>query len=163
MGAPEHWDTPWLRDRVVETSLAWIGTPVIVLPAEPRLAAVRHAVLGWKPSPEATRAVHDLVHLCDPRARIDVVIATDSEGDPAASNGDEVRRHLVRHGFEVVIHTVPLAGDSEAEAIHGFALDARADLLAVGGFGHSRVREVVLGGVTRELVRTPALPVMFSH
>lgn len=165
IGAPGHWQTPWLRRRVIETSILSSGTPTMLAPSEPRLTAVRRAVLGWKPSPEANRAVHDLVRFCEPGAHIDVVMAVDRERERerAGRDGEEVRRHLMRHGLDTELHILPTDGMSEADVVHGFAMRSRADLLAVGGFGHSRVREIVLGGVTRSLIADASVPVMLSH
>ena len=163
IGSPAHWQTPWLRRRVIETSILSSGTPTLIVPPERKLTAVRHAVLGWKPSPEANRAVHDLVRFSEPGARIDVVIAQESHRERTESDGEEVRRHLTRHGFDVALHVIPTDGMSEAEVVHSFAMRSHADLLAIGGFGHSRVHEIVFGGVTRALIADAAVPVMLSR
>jgi nucleotide-binding universal stress UspA family protein len=163
IGAPEYWQNPWLRERVIETCILSSGTPTLLMPLESRLATVRRAVLGWKPSPEAIRAVHDLVQVCEPGAHIDIVIATQGGQGGAERDGHEVQRHLLRHGFDVAVHVIANDGRDDAEVVRGFAMRAQADLLAVGGFGHTRIREVILGGVTRELVRDAAVAVMLSH
>lgn len=163
IGAAENWQTPWLRRRVIETSILSSGTPTLLVPSEPRVTAVRHAVLGWKPSPEASRAVHDLVRFCEPGAHIDVVMAVDGKRERAERDGEEVRRHLTRHGLDIDLHILPTDGMNEADVVHSFAMRSRADLLAAGGFGHSRVREIVLGGVTRSLIADASIPVMLSH
>lgn len=163
IGSPEYWQTPWLRRRVIETSILASGTPTLIVPPEVSLAPVRRVVLGWKPSPEANRAVHDLVRFSEPRAHVDVVIAEERRRESAGSDGEEVRRHLTRHGFDVALHVIPTDGMSEAEVIHSFAMRSHADLLAIGGFGHSRVHEIVFGGVTRALIADAAVPVMLSR
>lgn len=163
IGADEHWQTPWLRRRVIETSILSSGTPTMLVTPTPRLSAVRHAVLGWKPSPEANRAVHDLVRFSEPGAHIDVVMAVDGKRERAERDGAEIQRHLARHGLETGLHILPTDGMSEADVVHSFAMRSRADLLAVGGFGHSRVREIVMGGVTHSLITEASVPVMLSH
>ncbi|MCW3848187.1 universal stress protein [Sphingomonas sp. LB-2] len=163
IGPPESWQTPWLRRRVIETSILSSGTPTLVVPPAAALVPVRRAVLGWKASPEANRAVHDLVSFAEPGAHIDVVMAVDVNREHAAKDGEELRRHLVRHGFDVGLHILPTDGMSEGDVVHAFAMRSRAELLAVGGFGHSRIREIVLGGVTRCLIADAVVPVMFSH
>ena len=163
IGSDGHWHTPWLRRRVIESAILSSGTPTLVVPSEPRLAAVRHAVLGWKPSPEARRAVHDRVRFSETGAHIDVVIALEGDRARAVQDGEEVRRHLMRHAFDVELHVIPTDSMSEADVVHGFALRSRADLLAIGGFGHSRVREIVLGGVTHGLIADTEVPLMLSH
>lgn len=160
IGAEAHWETSWLRRRVIETSILASGTPTLILPSGRGLGAVRHAVLGWKPSPEANRAVHDLVGIAEARARIDIVIVDQDAGKDA---GDEVSRHLFRHGLRPELHRLDSDGLDDASVLHGFALRSRADLLAIGGFGHSRLREIVLGGVTRDLIADAEVPVMLSR
>ncbi|MEZ0243006.1 MAG: universal stress protein [Sphingomonas sp.] len=163
IGAAQHWQTPWLRRRVLETSILSSGTPTLIVPPETAPRAIRRAVLGWKASPEANRAVHDLVRFSEAGAHIDVLMAVEENRERALRDGDEVQRHLARHGFDVQLHVLPTDGMSEHEVVHAFAMRSLADVLAVGGFGHSRVREIVLGGVTRGLIADAAVPVMFSH
>lgn len=156
----ESWDSPWLRRRVLETSILASGTPTVILPADTGLPPVRHAVLGWKPSPEANRAVHDLVAIAEPGAKVDVVIV---DQDARSDAGAEVCRHLIRHDLVPELHRVSFDGIGDAEVICGYAVRGKADLLVAGGFGHSRIREVFLGGVTRHLIDDVAAAVMLSH
>ncbi|MCX8475483.1 MAG: universal stress protein [Sphingomonas sp.] len=160
IGGPEEWETLWLRRRVLETSILASGTPTVILAEGRSLGAVRRAVLGWKPSAEANRAVHDLVAIAAEGARVDVVVV---DQELRADGGDEVCRHLDRHGLGPVLHRLEAEGMHEADVIQGFALRGAADLLVIGGFGHSRFREVCFGGVTRYLVDHAQVPVMLSH
>ena len=163
VGPPSTWTLGWLRRHVLETQILSSGTPIFILPPDSQSIQLRRAVIGWKPSAEAARAVHDLVHMLEPGAHIDIVtIALKDEGNRDQA-GIDVQRHLVRHGFAAEIHRLEESALRESEALQNFALERRADLLAVGGFAHSRVREVVLGGVTRELVEAPRIPILFSH
>ncbi|MFA6117925.1 MAG: universal stress protein [Sphingomonas sp.] len=164
IGPQETWLTPWLRRRLIETLLLSSGTPILLLPPERSLAPVRHAVLGWKPSAEAGRVLHDLVALAEPGARIDVVTVGP---DPQVAPGDVlpgsgIERHLARHGFAVEMHRAD-DGRSTAEQLQGFAIERNVDLLAVGGFAHSRIREIVLGGVTRTMIEDPFIPILMAH
>lgn len=165
VGPESGWEIPWLRRRMIETILLTAGTPLLVLPEGSALGKIRRAVIGWKPSREAVRAVHDLVAHAEPGAHVDVVAVgyapRSSDSDPAA--GAEVKRHLERHGFSAELHWLYDANLDEAELLQRFTVDARADLLAVGGFAHSRVREILLGGVTRTLVRSNRVPVLLAH
>lgn len=160
IGAPETWEASWLRRRVLETSILASGTPTMILPPDRDLRSLDRIVLGWKSSPEANRAVHDLIAIAEPAARVDVVIV---DQDPLTDAGNEVCRHLGRHGFKPELHRLSTDGMSEADVIHGFALRSGADLLVTGGFGHSRLREILFGGVTRYLIEDASLPVMLSH
>lgn len=164
IGTKDSWETPWLRRRVLETLLLTTGTPILVLPFDRPLGPVHHAVIGWKPSREANRAVHDFIDLAEPGATVELVIVDADEEAGKRPDLAEVERHLGRHGFKVSVHRAP-PGDwaTTAEVIEHHALHARADLLVVGGYAHSRAREVVLGGVTRNLIESSRVPVLMSH
>ncbi|APR53953.1 universal stress protein [Sphingomonas koreensis] len=163
IGTPEAWELHWLRRRVVETLILSSGTPILILPPDHRIAGVRHAVFGWKPSPEAIRALHDLVRLLEPEARVDIVMVSDRPRQAGDDTGAEVKRHLTRHGFVAELHRVADGGLCEADALQQFAIERHADLLALGGFAHSRIREVMLGGVTRRIIDDARIPVLLSH
>ena len=76
----------------------------------------------------------------------------------------DIAEHLARHGLNVAAaRTVVADGLSPADALLGYASDIDADLLVVGGYGHSRTREMIMGGVTRDLLRQMTLPVLMSH
>lgn len=164
VGETESWEVPWLRQRVLETLLLTTGTPLLVMPAERPLEPIRHAVLGWKPSRETNRAIHDLVALAEPGAAIEVAIVDPDPDADKRADVVEVVRHLVRHNFKASVHVAP-PGDwpSTGEVLVHRAIQQRADILVTGGYAHSRVREVVLGGVTRTLLRDVRLPVLLSH
>jgi len=76
----------------------------------------------------------------------------------------DMAEHLARHGLKVsAARTVTDGSISYADAILAYASDTGADLLVTGGYGHSRVRELILGGVSRELLDHMTLPVLMSH
>jgi nucleotide-binding universal stress UspA family protein len=164
VGTEDSWPTPWLRNHVLETLIRSAGTPILILPTGQSLPPIRRAVLGWKPSPEANRAVHALAHLAEPGAVIDIVTVgirladCERERDTHA----EVKRHLRRHGFAAEGHWIVNDEKIEAETLTLYAQEIQADLLAIGGFAHSRVRQILLGGVTRDLVRRADLPILIS-
>lgn len=162
IGARETWATPWLRRRVVETLVRGSGTPLLILPEGATLKPIRRAVLGWKSGPEATRAMHALASLAEPGAIIDVVtVGTTLQGcadeaDPHA----EVKRHLLRRGFDAKGHWIVNDEKIEAEVLSLYAQETEADLVAIGGFAHSRMREILLGGVTRDFVERTDVPLL---
>lgn len=165
VGDAESWPTPWLRTRVLETLIRTAGTPVVILPEGRTLPEIRHAVLGWKPSPEANRAMHDLVHLAEPGATIDVVTVGMDLGDCEKEKDThaEIKRHLARHGFRAEGHWIVNDKQIEAETLTLYAQEIDADILVIGGFAHWRIRDIVLGGVTRDLVHRADLPVLISR
>ncbi|WP_404710390.1 universal stress protein [Sphingomonas sp. MMS24-J13] len=163
-GAPSTWRVHWLRRRAIETLLLAGGTPLLLLPDDGELAPIRRATLGWLPSAEAVRVAHDLVALAEPRATVDVVTVG---VDPERDTGNTAERcpmadYLAGHGLDTSCHWIENER-GEDEQLQNFALAAQADVLAVGGFGHSRIREILLGGVTRSLVDNPRVPVLMSR
>lgn len=164
IGTADSWSTSWLRTRVLQTLIRSAGTPIMILPTNMAVPAIRRAVLGWQPSPEANRAVHDLVQLAEPGATIDVVtVGTQlSECEEERDSHAEVKRHLGRHGFVANGHWIVNDEQIEAETLTRYAQDTTADVLAIGGFAHSRVRQIMLGSVTKDLVSRADLPILIS-
>ncbi|MEO9131226.1 MAG: universal stress protein [Sphingomonas sp.] len=158
----EAFEIGWLRRRTIETLLLRAGTPLLLLPSGGSIRSVNHAVLGWKPSAPSARAMHELIGIAAPGARIDVVTVKHGLGDQPEAVLDPVVTLLERHGFRVKAHALDRRVPTHA-VLSAFALEQGADLLAVGGFAQSRVREIMLGGVTRSLIDEPRLPVLMAH
>ena len=166
VGSIYSWEVPWLRRRVLDTLLLSSGTPILLLPEDGTLEKVEHAVFGWKPSPEANRALHELVAIAEPGALIDVVMVDggDHPHGGGVDAGAEVVRHLTSHGFKVEVHVIQLeAWQTVAGVLQTFAIGRHANLLVIGGYAHSRMREVWLGGVTYDVIAETELPVLLSH
>lgn len=165
VGGEALWETQWLRLHVTETIVMGTGAPVLILPKGKEFTPVQNAVLGWKDGPEARRALSDLVMLAEPAANV-TVVTIGGYGDEeklTAQSGADVVRHLVRHGLRA--EWIQLRGNvrPDAETLEDFALKKDTDLLAIGAFGHSRVRDIVFGGVTRSLLNKSRLPILLSR
>jgi nucleotide-binding universal stress UspA family protein len=142
------------------------GRPVLVVPAQGAVAAApRRVVLAWKPSPEAARAVHEVLPLLARDAQVDVLLVDPQvgEGSHGEQPGADIARHLARHGLEVNVVERPREGRSTAQCLLQHAGEVGADLLVMGGYGHHHWRELVLGGTTRSVLRDARLPVFFAH
>jgi nucleotide-binding universal stress UspA family protein len=142
------------------------GRPVLVVPdgSTARLPPKR-AVIAWKPTREATRAVADALPLLARAEQVDVLVIDPMVGEAGHGSepGADIAAHLARHGLSVEVVTRPGMNFSVAYALLDHARQVGADLLVAGGYGHSRLREAVLGGTTRELLQSAHLPVLFSH
>lgn len=142
------------------------GRPVLVVP-EGSTATLppRRAVIAWKPTREASRAIADAMPLLRRAQAVDVVVIDPvvAEGGHGADPGADIAAHLARHGLQVEVVVRESMNFSVAYALLDHARAVGADLLVAGGYGHSRMREAVLGGTTRELLQTTHLPVLFSH
>lgn len=142
------------------------GRPVLVVPPRFRVQRpAKHVVVAWRPTREATRALHDAMPLLHAAESVDVL-----EVDPVGGeNGDgpppgaDIAMHLARHGLKVRVVVHERRGESIAMALLRHAEQCEAELLVAGGYGHSRFREWVLGGVTRELLKSTSVPILFSH
>lgn len=142
------------------------GRPVLVVP--PHHAAevpLRHVVVAWKPSREAARALHDALPLLVGATSIDVMTVAPEIGDldHGPDPGVDIATHLARHGLTVNVVNRPGSGQTVATTLLRHASDSNAQLLIAGGYGHSRLREWILGGTTRELLQAIHLPILFSH
>lgn len=142
------------------------GRPVLVVP-EGHAAALppKRAVIAWKPTREASRAVSDAMPLLHKADVVDVLVIDPAVGESAHGGepGADIAAHLARHGLRVEVATRASMNFSVAYAVLDYARTVGADLIVAGGYGHSRLREAMLGGTTRELLQTTHLPVLFSH
>lgn len=122
-------------------------------------------VIAWDSDLEASRAVHEGLELIKAADDVHVVLV-----DPRATdrgNGEEpgadIAAYLARHGAKVTVDCVPKAGHSVADALRVRASDLSADMLIMGAYGHSRMRERIFGGVTHTIIEEPTLPVFMAR
>ena len=165
IGGEDLWDTQWLRHHASETIVMEAGAPLLILGRGNALPPVCNAVIGLKDSPEGRRAVRDLAIIAEPEAKITVVsVGGFADEEPLTTAiATEVVRYLGRHGLRAEWKQLDNDELSDAENLEAFALDVGADLLAIGAYGHSRLRETVFGGVTRTFLNHARLPVLFSR
>lgn len=134
------------------------GGPVLMLPRKPFGEAVgRRPVVAWNGSREAARALKDALPFLTGAEAVTVVAG----GEDAAQSLDAAALLLRRHGVEPATRQIEMAG-SAGDALLGAVEAAGGDLLVMGAYGHSRLRELVLGGATREVLRGAGVPVLFS-
>lgn len=143
------------------------GRPVLVLPyaGECDVPPDARVLVGWDGSREAARAMRDALPLMRTAASVEVVVFDKPEDVDARHGplpGADIGLWLARHGLNVKVNYVPIKVAAGA-ALLSHAADMGAQLIVAGGYGHSRFRESVLGGVTRTLVTSSPVPVLFSH
>lgn len=142
------------------------GRPVLLIPRGARLnVPLRRAVVAWKPTGEASRALHDALPLLANASEIDVLVVDPrvAEGQHGQQPGADIAVHLARHGLKVNVVCQPKSGLSVGGNVLMHVQDVDADLLVMGGYGHARWREVVLGGATNSVLEGATRPVLFSH
>ena len=164
-GPVDNYNHAPIRRETIESILFASGRPVLVVPNGYTPRPVRHVAIGWNATREATHALRDAMAFAEPGAKVDVLVL---DAQPTAKGhgsepGTDIARHLARHGFAATVVPVTAAGQSDAQALVQAARQGGAAMLSLGAYGHSRLREMVLGGVTRDLLGGAALPVLFSH
>jgi nucleotide-binding universal stress UspA family protein len=142
------------------------GRPVLVIPPHhPCQWPAAHAVVAWQTTREATRALHDAMPLLARATSVDVLMVDPEPrtGGHGELPGADIGTHLARHGLKVNVVERKRGGNSVATTLLRHAADTNAGLLVAGGFGHSRLRQWMLGGTTDGLLEAMHLPVLFSH
>lgn len=142
------------------------GRPVLIVPSGVTFRAEpERVVLAWQPTREATRALHDALPLLSPSAAIDVLMIDPdvAERRYGEQPGADIALHLARHGLTVRVVSQPQQNRSDGEGLLTYVRDTGADLLVMGGYGHSRWREALLGGTTRTIMQNACTPVLFAH
>lgn len=140
------------------------GVPVLVIPDLWRPQPLgKRVVVSWNASREATRAVHDALPILT-RAESVTLFAFDPRHDVLEAESELMLGHLAAHGVNAQKFTWPATGEIDAvDALFSCLSEEGSDLIVAGGYGHSRLMERLLGGVTRTLIHTLTVPVMMSH
>jgi nucleotide-binding universal stress UspA family protein len=157
---------PPIARSLVEDVLMTAGRPLLIIPYAGQFATIgTNTLVGWTPTRESARAVHDALLILATGAKVLVLTVESTRGgeiEPLPTA--DIAEHLARHALDVsAARTVVSDGLSPADALLDYASDIQADLLVVGGYGHSRTREMILGGVTRDLLHHMTVPVLMSH
>jgi nucleotide-binding universal stress UspA family protein len=153
---------------VPEYVLTHSPSPILFVPFAGRFDSVgKRIVVAWNGSVEAARAVAAAMPFLKRAALAQVVVFNAGKGDPGAHGeepGADIARHLVRHGVKVqVSQQTTDDGMDIGNALLSHLADFDADLLVMGGYGHSRLREFTLGGVTRTILKSMTVPVLMAH
>jgi nucleotide-binding universal stress UspA family protein len=141
------------------------GRPVIVVPnfGEHR-GMPRNVVVAWSRRREAARAVADALPLLKAAEKVHLITVTEGSDDAdAAATDEDIRQALIRHSVNVQASRSMATEFTVGEEIRVRAIDLQADMIVMGCYGHSRLREFALGGVTRHMLREMTIPVLFSH
>jgi nucleotide-binding universal stress UspA family protein len=149
-----------------ETVLMTSGRPMLSVPFAGEFPVLtEHVLVAWKAGREATRAVHDALPLLRQAHRVTVLTinARGSHAEEAGEGHPDIVRHLVRHGVKAEARSTVADGIANGEALLSYASDISATMIVAGGYGHSRARELIFGGVTRTLLAEMTVPVLFSH
>jgi nucleotide-binding universal stress UspA family protein len=160
---PDDGEAPsYLPEEVTLAS----GRPSLVIPyIGPAPTLGQRVTVAWDASREAARAVNDALPLLERAQAVDVVTVNPS-GAPFGHGeqpGADIALHLARHGIKIEVRRIETRDLDVANTILSHLADRGSDLLVMGAYGHSRLRELVLGGVTRTILREMTVPVLMAH
>lgn len=152
------------EELFVEQALFDSGRPVLVVPyIQAAGFKTDRIILCWDGSRTAARAAADSMPFLARAKLVEVFIVESGKLKSDEMPGADIAVHLARHGLNVSV-TRTVSGDIDvASAILSYAADSGADLLVMGGYGHSRLREFILGGATREILTSMTVPTLMSH
>jgi nucleotide-binding universal stress UspA family protein len=152
------------EELTIEGALFGSGRPLIVVPHTHKQGLkLDRIIICWDGSRPAARAIADSLPFLQRAKSIDIVVVTGERDKSGEITGTNMRRHLARHGITVEIKHITRGGAGVQNAILAHASETGADFMVLGGYGHSRLREFILGGVTRSILRSMTVPVLMSH
>ncbi|OSQ52605.1 universal stress protein [Marivita geojedonensis] len=162
---------PYGEDRgielepVVEGALFEGQSPVIVLPENgPELKLPQKVAIGWNESTEALRAVRSALPLLSQAQTAHIVVIDPPKHGPNRSDpGGQLSQYLARHGVKVEIDVLSKTMPRVSDVMRRHVTDISADLVVMGAYGHSRFREAILGGATRNMLENCEVPVFMAH
>jgi len=157
----------FIAEQFVENLIMAAGRPVLLMPSSGSFADCgKHVLIAWDGSREATRALHDAIPFLSQAENVTVLTINADRDEPTGQRvpGADIALTLARHGVKVEVREViaeryALVG----EVLLSQAADLGCDLVVMGAYAHTRLRELVMGGATRTLLRSMTVPVLFSH
>lgn len=157
---------PLLRSHVIEGALFRSARPLLLTGNRQSVTLVpKKILLAWNSTVEATRAAREALDMMKNAGSVNVVMV-DPRAVPARNGeepGADIATYLARHGIKVAVDRLPNFGRRVGEVLIQHALDTSADLIVMGAYGHSRIRERVFGGVTNAMINAPVVPVLLMH
>lgn len=144
----------------LEVAMFETGCPVLMVPPDPPEPFASKIAIAWDGSREAARAVRAALPLLRKAARAEIMTA---QYGSVTTKPSEVARYLGQHDIEARTWAFTPGRDPIAKELMIQCAEAGADMLVMGAYGHSRFREMVLGGATRGVIEGATLPVLLAH
>jgi nucleotide-binding universal stress UspA family protein len=153
-----------VEELIAERTLFESGRPLIVVPyIQKGPLKLDRVMVCWDGSHQAARAIADAMPLLEKAGTVELVIVSDERGNEDEIEGADMGQHLARHGLKIDVKRIPGGNIDVADALLSHVADSGTDFIVMGGYGHSRLREFVLGGVTHSILKTMTAPVLMSH
>ncbi len=158
---------PWHPDNLAARELAesvifGSGRPALIVPSGHQPSGARHIAIAWDGSRVAARALADARHFLTDQAEVSVLTVHD-EKRLDSDVGERLTESLVRRGLKARCHALSAKGVPMAHALQETSRDLGADLLVMGAYGHSRLRDFIVGGATQGVLAHLTIPVLMSH
>lgn len=152
------------EEIIAEGALFDSGRPIVHVPyIQKGGLTLDRVMIAWDASRNAARAVGDAMPFLRKAKAIDVVIVANERPKSDEVSGADIGHHLARHGLAVEVRRIVATDTDVASTLLSHAADTSADFLVMGGYGHSRLREFILGGATRGILQAMTVPVLMSH
>ena len=153
-----------VEELIAETTLFESGRPMIVVPYIQKSPLKLDLVMVcWDGGRQAARAINDAMPLLAKAGRVEVVIVANEPGKQDEIEGADIGKHLARHGLKVEVKRITAGKIDIGAALLSHAADNATDFVVMGGYGHSRLRQFILGGVTRSILQSMTAPVLMAH
>lgn len=155
----EHGD---VSTYVVDVALMETGRPLLIVPVQPPAQIGQTVAIAWKDTAEASSAVAAALPLLHRAQRV-IILSVEEDARTDAAACERLRHVLLWHNRATTVQCLAATGDEPVDILLKAAAELGADLLVMGGYGHSRMREVVFGGFTRRVLQAADLPVLMAH
>lgn len=156
-------DQDAMDEIIAESALFESGRPILLVPyIQKGGLALNRVSVCWDGSRAAARAAADAMPFLKRAKTVDLIVIENDRPKSEDFPGIDIAQHLARHDLKVDLKRLPMATDVSATILN-FAADAATDLIVMGGYGHSRLREFVLGGATRGIMKSMTVPTLMSH
>jgi nucleotide-binding universal stress UspA family protein len=142
------------------------GKPTLVMPhirKRTSAFALDTVAVAWDFSRPAARAVADALPILKKAKQVYIVTITNEKSISGRRSAEELARNLVSHDVHVILDTADAGGRGIGEVLTSYVDSVGGDILVMGAYGHSRMRDFILGGATRSMVSKPPVPIFLSH
>lgn len=164
IGQPNETDGSGVEPDFAERLLLAAGRPALVIPYAGDFPAVGTRVLvAWNASREATRALTDAIPILREAKQVDVIAFNPKDAPHGEVPGADIGLYLARHGIKVSVSQQTADDVDVGNQLLSRAADLDSDLIVMGAYGHSRMKELILGGATRTVLNSMTVPVLMSH
>lgn len=153
-----------VEELTIEAALFQSGRPLLMVPyIQTKPLALDRVAIAWDGGEQAARAIHDAMPLLRKAKQVQVVTISTQRAPTDEMPSADIARHLARHGLNVEAKRLVSGELDVASTLLSHFVDDSIDLVVMGGYGHSRIREFILGGATRGMLASATIPAFMAH